>query len=107
MLELHRLCSELRDQVIDDPTYSLFWLQPLFFVLTKAFLFESILYVCLMNLYEKLTNFVDVLRLRALSRSGQYGLYGQRNKNRLYLVGSACQVNHHVCCVFILICGSI
>ena len=37
MVELYRLYSELRDQVIAPTTYSLFWLKTIFFVLTTAF----------------------------------------------------------------------
>ena len=43
MVALHTLNSELRDQVIAPPTYSLFWLRTLFFVCTKAFYFESLM----------------------------------------------------------------
>ena len=60
MLELHRLYRDLRDQVIAPPTYSLFWLQTLSFVLTKAFQLESFLFVLLDPFYQHL----DALTLK-------------------------------------------
>ena len=60
MLELHRLYRDFRDQVIASPTYSLFWLQTLSFVLTKAFQLESFLFVLLDPFYQHL----DALTLK-------------------------------------------
>ena len=47
MVEYLRLFSELRDEVITPPTNALFWLQTPSFFLTKAFNFESFLFVLL------------------------------------------------------------